>query len=182
MLNDHSHRLPDMGAPFVPAKSAAGFILGMSFSEVVAQISVQGKISFDQRNMASLDYDDFIENNEGWVSHVQSNIRDEPVKRQIVFGHRDVIMHFAGNDVLYKIVVGSAYNSKIGGVGTGDDISQIGGGYSVEFNPVEDDFILLKDGEWIPGLHFWTDAMQPLDLVPHQVINYVCIHDVSLAG
>ncbi|MGF9567540.1 hypothetical protein [Neorhizobium sp. JUb45] len=182
MSDDHSHQLPVMNAPFVPAKSAAGFVVGMSFSEAVSRISAQDKITFDERNMASIDYDNFIEKNEGWVSHIQKNIQDQSTKKQIVFRSKIVVLNFASNDILYRIVVGGDYQSKIGGVGTGDDIAQIGAGYSVEFNPVEDDFILYKDGEWVPGLHFWTDAMQPLNLVPHQVINFVSIHDVSLAG
>ncbi|MEB2845783.1 hypothetical protein GAO09_28860 [Rhizobiales bacterium RZME27] len=183
MTNIEPKPLPDLDAPLVPAKSAAGFTLGMAFSDVLTMIALTQEVRFMKIPNIQEGYWELMESSTGWIGEIRLRHfqHKNQVYRSLAFKNLEIILDFAVSDLLYKITVGPGYRSKFGGIGIGDDVAGIGDGYTIEFNSIEDDFIIHKDGEWVPGLHFVTDCKQPLDLCPKQIVESISIHDVSLA-
>lgn len=165
---------PDLCSELVPGKSAAGFSLGDSFSNVSEKV---GAVEWYEPQVPVRD---ILLKNNVWVG----------IKRKIGFGNEllfsyrfmneAVSLYFENSGMLYRIAVGEGYRGKFNSVGVGDNLRGLEREFDILFNDADDDFLIRKGGSILTGISFVTDYRASLEDAPEQVIKFISIHDWSL--
>ncbi|MCG8296574.1 hypothetical protein [Pseudomonas entomophila] len=168
--------VPDLEAMIVPGLRAAGFSLGESFN------SVQGKIgAVDWYEQGSC-LDDILLSNLGWVgvkSKVGAAIGLSKIVESFVYRDDWISLDFGDANKLYRIVIGKGYLGKFKTVAPGDDLELLKGMYELDFNDMDDDFLIIENGKYVEGISFVTDYRASLEHAPDQKIEYISVHDWS---
>ncbi len=76
-------------------------------------------------------------------------------------------------------MVGKGYQGKFKSVMPGDDLLLLSDSYELDFNDMDDDFLIIESGRYIEGISFITDYRASLENAPSQKIEYISIHDWS---
>ncbi|WP_057416910.1 hypothetical protein [Pseudomonas syringae group genomosp. 3] len=165
---------PDLYPDLVPGRSAAGFSLGESFSDVSDKV---GEVDWYGPDVPVRD---ILLKNSSWIG----------VERRIGFGNEILLsyrfmneavsLHFEHTGKLYRIAVGDGYRGEFNSVSVGDDLRKLEREFDVLFNDADDDFILKKSGRILTGISFVTNYRASLEDAPAQVIRFISIHDWSL--
>jgi hypothetical protein len=183
--------LPHLNAPLIPGKSAAGFELGMNFSEVFTKIALQQKITVPSPPGDWPGVMEAYRTSDGWLFHAyvwngafpdwsDCYPRGEECHKWLIFNGAQVMLHFGKTDLLQDIFIGDGYLQKFGGIGAGDKVRKIGKGYTVDFNSHDDDFFVKCGEAYVEGVQFMTTHRADLDQVPDQKVTYIVIRDYSL--
>lgn len=194
--------MPDLNAPIIPSVSAAGFKLGLSLREFLAQAKFV-EISDDERseiimgtNLWRIFYQDFRPfNSSSWH-----------LKDIYAYWNDSVILRFDGNDYpmqrLKVITVKGSYKGRVLNIfGIGDKLDIVAKNYDILFDNIEDCHVLAikknidnhehdfyypaptvemnqswENRELIDGLEIGTDCMTAYSLeYPDQVIEQITI-------
>lgn len=183
-MTETTRSLPFMDAPIVPAKSAAGFTIGMSFSEAITAISLYSDTG-DQSFPNRLNGEFHIRCKKGEWTIQQSTISESKnkEKRQITtvtFEDNKIILYFLTNDRLYMILAGEGYTTKYGDVGIGDSVDRNYLGHALEFDSGDDMLYFTRNGHIIPGIALVTQEMSSFDVFPQQTTIFFAVHDWSI--
>jgi hypothetical protein len=168
--------VPDLEALIVPGLSAAGFSLGESFN------SVQGKIGSVDWYEPSSCLDDVLLSSMGWVgvrSKVGTAIGLDKIVESFVYRNDLVSLDFGDAKKLYRIVIGKGYRGRFKSVAPGDGLELLKGIYELDFNDMDDDFLIIESGKYVEGISFITDYRASLEHAPDQRIEYISVHNWS---
>lgn len=169
---------PNLTAELIPEKSSAGFEIGKHFYEILKRIghlglrdealTLEGELTLDTNwTLAKSKY--------GFpgASHSSSY--------SLAYMNNVVCLEFEKNLVLYKIVVGPGYIGSYHGVRPGDKLNSLKEkNFSLLFNDMDDEFLLVKESSILKGISFLTNYRSSIDEAPDQDIQYISIHDWSL--
>lgn len=61
----------------------------------------------------------------------------------------------------------------------GSDLLLLEDFYELDFNDVDDEFLIIENGEYIEGISFITDYRAPLEYESNQKIEFISVHDWS---
>lgn len=156
----------------MPGSSAAGFILGGDLANIQEQI---GQVEWHERR-GSLE--DALLGNQAWigvVSTVGSAVGFGKTIQSLVYKNRVVTLEFGDARTLFRIIVGRGYTGRIGPVLRGGGLLLLKEMFELDFNDMDDEFLLLKDGRYIEGVSFLTDYRASLDHAPDQTIEYISV-------
>lgn len=168
--------IPNLKAVLIPGISAAGFSLGEDFS------SIQGEIGIVDWYESNACIDEILINSAGWVgvrSKVGTAIGLGKTVKSFSYLNDLVSLDFGEANKLYRIVVGKGYQGKFKSVVPGDDLLLLNDSYELDFNDVDDDFLIIESGRYLEGISFITDYRASLERSPSQVIEYISVHDWS---
>ncbi|MGF9563383.1 hypothetical protein [Neorhizobium sp. JUb45] len=183
-MTETTRSLPFMDAPIVPAKSAAGFTIGMSFSEAITAISLHSETG-DQNFSDRLNGEFHIKCKRGVWTGRTSTVSESKnqQKRQITtvtFEDNTIILYFCTNDRLHMILAGEGYTTKYGGVGIGDSVDSNYLGHALEFDSGDDMLYFTRNGQIIPGIALLTQEMSSFGDFPQQTTIFFAVHDWSI--
>jgi hypothetical protein len=167
---------PDVMAELSPGLSAAGFYLGEDFSCVQEKI---GAVEWYDSNSA---LNKILLESSGWIgvrTPVGSAIDVGAVVESFSYRNDWVSLDFGEGNKLYRIVVGRGYQGKFKVVMPGSDLLLLEDFYELDFNDVDDEFLIIENGEYIEGVSFITDYRAPLEYESNQKIELISVHDWS---
>ncbi|MDU9388979.1 hypothetical protein [Pseudomonas sp. zfem002] len=168
--------VPNLKAVLIPGISAAGFSLGEDFSSIQERIGI---VDWHESNAC---IDEVLISSAGWVG-VRSKVGTaiELGKTVESFSYRNdlVSLDFGDAKKLYRVVVGKGYQGGFKSVVPGDDLLLLNDFYELDFNDLDDDFLIIESGKYIEGISFITDYRASLEHAPSQKIEYISIHDWS---
>lgn len=166
--------VPNIEAELVPEICAAGFQLGVAFLSVMKLI---GPVIWYE---ADAGIHEVLRTNKGWIG----------VRKKLGFEGGDVVtltymnslvvLAFEHGETLYRIVVGAGYLGGFRDVRVGDNLLSLEKDFKIDFNDFDDDFLILKDGEYVSGISFITDYRASLMHAPDQTIDYISVHNWQL--
>jgi hypothetical protein len=162
---------PDMDAELNPEVSAAGFQLGVSLSSVMKLI---GPVVWYEDNS---EIHELLDKNSGWIGVKRKLGRQGNDAVTLTFKSSCIQLVFESRDLLYQIVVGDGYSGAFAGVRVGDDLLALETDFEIDFNDVDDEFLILDKGEYISGISFITDYRASLLHAPNQVITGISVHN-----
>ncbi|WAC45799.1 hypothetical protein OU997_06430 [Pseudomonas sp. SL4(2022)] len=168
--------IPNLSAVLIPGISAAGFSLGEDFSSIKEKIGI---VDWYESNAC---IDEVLINSAGWVgvrSKVGSAIGLDKTVESFSYRNDLVSLDFGDAKKLYRIVVGKGYQGKFKSVMPGDDLLLLSDSHELDFNDMDDDFLIIESGRYIEGISFITDYRASLEHAPIQKIEYISIHDWS---
>lgn len=169
--------VPDLEAEIVPGLSAAGFSLGECFNSVQRKI---GSVNWYEPNSC---FDDILLGNTGWVgvrSKAGTAIGLDKVVESFVYRNNLVSLDFGDTHRLYRVVIGKGYLGRFKSFAPGDGLDLLEGIYELDFNDMDDDFLIIESGKYVEGISFITDYRAPLEHEPDQKIEYISVHNWSL--
>ncbi len=157
-------------ADIIPGKSAAGFELGMHFSQI-EEIFVTAKPWSKQE----LQLGQAILNEPGWLYVSASELGNENSKGgTYYYGSGAVELHFNSNKYLDWIAVSAGYGGKLmGNVGVGDKLKNVADILDLIYDDV-DELHIPADESSIKGIMFQADEA-PLELSPDQNILRIIV-------
>ncbi|WP_277761772.1 hypothetical protein [Pseudomonas sp. A34-9] len=162
---------PDMDADLNPEVSAAGFQLGVSLSSVMKLI---GPVAWYEDNS---EIHELLGKNSGWIGVKKKSGCQGNDAVNLTFKNSCVQLVFEQREILYQIVVGGAYSGAFAGVRVGDDLLALQTDFEIDFNDMDDEFLILDKGEYISGISFVTDHRASLLHSPNQIIKHISVHD-----
>lgn len=168
--------IPNLKAALIPGISAAGFSLGEDFSSIQERIGI-----FDWYESDAC-LDKVLISSAGWVgvrSKVGTAIGLGKTVESFSYLNDVVSLYFGDAKKLYRVVVGKGYQGKFKSVMPGDDLLLLNDYYDLDFNDVDDDFLIIESGRYIEGISFITDYRASLEHAPSQMIECISIHDWS---
>jgi len=168
--------IPNLSAVLIPGISAAGFSLGEDFSSIKEKIGI---VDWYESNAC---IDEVLINSAGWVgvrSKVGAAIGLDKTVESFSYRNYLVSLDFGDAKKLYRIVVGKGYQGKFKSVMPGDDLLLLSDSHELDFNDMDDDFLIIESGRYIEGISFITDYRASLEHAPIQEIEYISIHDWS---
>ena len=163
--------VPAIKAELVPGVSAAGFQLGVAFSSVMKLI---GPVTWYE---AGAGIHEVLRVNKGWIGVRKKLGFDGGDVVTLTYMNGLVVLAFECSEVLYRVVVGAGYLGAFRGVRVGDNLLSLKKEFEIDFNDFDDDFLILKGGEYVGGISFITDYRASLVHAPEQTINYISIHN-----
>ncbi|MCU1752422.1 hypothetical protein [Pseudomonas sp. 6D_7.1_Bac1] len=166
--------VPNLEAELIPGVSAAGFSLGDSFSNLMRLI---GPVDWYE---ADAGIHDVLLRSKGWVGVRKKLGFDGGVVVTLTYMNSLILLAFECSEVLYRIVVGSGYLGTFNGVRVGDDLLSLEKNFEIDFNDVDDEFLILKDKSYIGGISFITNYRASLMHAPDQTIKFISVHDWDL--
>lgn len=169
--------VPDIGAEIVSGVSAAGFMLGDSFLSVMKSI---GEVSWYESDSG---VHELLRKNKGWVGVRKRLGSSGGCGGQIItltYMNSLVVLVFENSEILYQVVVGDGYLGGFQGVKVGDSLLLLEKEFELDFNDVDDEFLILNKGEYISGISFVTDYRASLLHAPNQIIKHISVHDWEL--
>lgn len=168
---------PDLMATLSPSRSAAGFDLGEDFSAINSRL---GPIEWHEKDST---LDQKISLNTGWMGvRSRCGLPGAPatVILSLVYMNDVICLEFEESMRLYRIDVGAGYGRGFYGVTPGDNIRNLEKvGFSILFNDMDDDFLVLKHGQILSGISFSTNYRTSLEKSPNQIIQYISIYNWS---
>lgn len=168
--------VPDLEAAIVPGLSAAGFSLGEDFNSIQEKI---GSVNWYESNSR---LDDVLFSNTGWVgvrSTVGTAIGLYKVVESLVYRNDLVSLDFGDTQRLYRVVIGKGYLGSFKSLVPGDGLELLEGMYGLDFNDMDDDFLIIESGKYVEGISFITDHRASLEQAPDQKIEYISVHNWS---
>lgn len=168
---------PDLDAEVKPGSTAAGFALGGDFYEIQERF---GQVEWCDAD-ASLEQ--VLLRNKEWigvVSKVGSALGGNKTVQSFVYKNSLVTLEFGDAIMLFRIILGRGYRGKFGSVVPGDDVSLLSKELQLDFNDMDDEFLLIKDGRYVEGISVLTDCRVSLDHRSDQRIEYISVHNWSL--
>lgn len=166
--------IPDLEADIFPEVSAAGFCLGDSLSSVMKLI---GPVPLYESNA---DIHARLRENVGWMGvRKKLGLNGGDV---VTFTYMNglVILAFECSETLYRIVVGPGYHGRFHDVGVGDYLLRLDEEFDLDFNDVDDEFLIVQNGSYVNGISFITDCRASLIHVPDQIIERISVHNWAL--
>ena len=121
-------------------------------------------------------------NSAGWLgvrSKVGTAIGLDNIAQSFSYRNDLVSLDFGDDKKLYRIVVGKGYQGKFKSVIPSDDLLLLNDCYDLDFNDVDDEFLIIESGRYIEGISFITDYRASLEHAPSQKIESISIHDWS---
>lgn len=163
--------IPELEADLVPEVSAAGFCLGDSLSNVMKLI---GPVPWYESNAG---IHDVLRENKGWIG-VRKRLGSEGGD-VVTFTYMNSLVNltFECSKDLYRIVVGEGYQGRFHDVRVGDDLLLLEKDFELDFNDVDDEFLILQSGSYIGGISFITAYRASLMYAPDQTIERVSVHN-----
>jgi len=168
--------ISDIKAELIPGLSAAGFSLGEDFFSIQEKI---GAVGWYESNAC---LNDVLIKSAEWIgikSKVGTAVGLEKVVESFIYRNDLISLDFGKTKKLYRIVVGKGYLGRFKSVRPGDDLLLISSLYELDFNDVDDDFLIIESGDYIEGISFITDYRSSLEHAPDQKIECISIHDWS---
>ena len=162
---------PDMDADLNPEVSAAGFQLGVTLSSVMELI---GPVVWYED---SSEIHEVLDKNSGWIGVKRKLGRQGTDAVNLTFKNSCVQLVFDQRETLYQIVVGGEYAGAFAGVRVGDDLLALQADFEIDFNDMDDEFLILDQGGYISGISFVTDYRASLLHAPNQIIKRISVHN-----
>lgn len=168
--------IPDLKAILLPGLSAAGFSLGEDLSKIQDKIGI---VDWYESNACS---DEVLISAAGWMgvrSKFGAAIGLDKTVESFTYRNDLVSLDFGEGKKLYRIVVGKGYRGGFESVMPGDDLLRLNYSYELDFNDMDDEFLIMESGRYMEGISFITDYRASLEHAPRQKIEYISIHDWS---
>ncbi len=164
----------DAQASIVPGRSAAGFRLGQTFLDVVADLGTVPVWGGEQPLTMSIDV------NPGWLQVPMSLLTNGDRDGNILFfSHGMVELKFAKTGVLYEIVLAKSYvGTLLGDIGIGSKLSEVQRRITLEYD--DGDEMYYSADEDSRGVAFYASEGDE-DLDDDRIIRMISVHDWSIS-
>lgn len=163
--------VPNIEAELVSEISAAGFQLGDSLLSVMKLI---GPVIWYE---ADAGIHDVLLKNKGWIGVRKKLGFDSGDVVTFTYMNGLVILAFERSETLCRVVVGRGYLGAFQDVRVGDSLLLLEKSFKLDFNDVDDEFLIVKDGGHISGISFITDYRASLAHAPDQTIERISVHN-----
>jgi hypothetical protein len=98
-----------------------------------------------------------LRENKGWIGVRKRLGSDGGDVVTFTYMNSLVVLAFECSKTLYRIVVGKGYLGRFHDVRVGDGLLLLEKDSELDFNDVDDEFLILQSGEYIGGISFFTD-------------------------
>lgn len=165
MINDY--------AEIVPGKSAAGFNLGSSISEVKASISDLK----EWRPTGEVGLYEAIRSELGWLSYE----RESGGGRVLYFGGGMIELHFSAKGILFNIFISDGYAGALWEeIKVGSALSVVQSRCPLKYDE-GDEMHYPAEESAVVGVAFYAEEL-PLDEAPDQLISGISVHDWTMGS
>lgn len=159
-------------AEIVPGKSAAGFNLGITISEVRSSICALREW---QPGYGIVLYE-AIRSESGWLTFTREN--GEVV---LYFGRGMIELHFSARGVLFNIFLSDGYTGILWeNIKVGSPLAIAQQLYPLEYDEGDEMHYPTKESA-VVGVAFYAEE-SPLDEAPDQLISGISVHDWSMSS